>query len=107
MTAKYTSWAFATGYAIVIVGAIVHILGYSAGFYVFCIGVLINTVSRFKLLPRSGDARTRRLNGQHFIIVACFVAAAYFMYRQRTAWALPLLIAGVVDFYLTFRYPKS
>ena len=53
MTAKYTSWAFAAGYAIVIVGAIVHILGYSAGFYVFCIGILINTVSRFKLLPAS------------------------------------------------------
>ena len=28
------------------------------------------------------------------------------MYKHHSAWALPLLIAGVIDFYLTFRYPK-
>ena len=28
------------------------------------------------------------------------------MYKHHSAWALPLLIAGVIDSYLTFRSPK-
>ena len=97
MTEKQANTLFLIGYAILISGAILHILG---------IGILINTFFRVKILPRSTDRRIRRLNSQHFIIVACFIITAYLMYKHHSAWALPLLIAGVIDFYLTFRYPK-
>lgn len=107
MTAKQANTLFTIGYAVLIAGAIIHIFGIKVGFYMFGVGVLLNTIFRIKLLPRSTDRRIRRLNGQQFIVVAFFIVTAYLIYTQHSAWALPLFIAGVIDFYLTYRYPKA
>ncbi len=107
MNKKQSNTGFLIGYALIVIGAVVYLLGMQTGFYILGVGVLINTIFRVQLLPKSDDRRIRRLNSQHFIIVAAFVGTAYLMYLHSTAWALTLLVAGVVDFYLTFRYPKQ
>ncbi len=107
MNKKQTSICFFISYAIIIIGAIIHILGHKIGFYTFGIGCLTNTLFRIKLLPQSRDIRIRRLNNQQFIIVACFIGTAYLMYKHHSAWALPLLIASVIEIFLTYRYPKT
>lgn len=106
MNPKQANIGFLLGYALIVAGAVVYMLGMKVGFYILGVGVLINTVFRVRLLPKSDDRRVQRLNNQHFIIVAAFIGTAYLMYLNHTAWALTLLIGGIIDFFLTFRYPK-
>lgn len=107
MNNKLINIGFFIGYALVIAGAVVHILDFKVGFYILGIGALVNTVFRLRMLPKSEDRRIRRLNSQQFIVVAGFIATAYLMYQNHSAWALTLLISGIIDFYLTYRYPKT
>ncbi len=107
MNTKHKYIGFGIGYLLLILGAIVHISGAKMGFYIFGVGTLINTLFRVRLLPKSDDIRIRRLNNQHFIIVLALLATAYLMYANHSAWAVPLLIAGVIELYLTYRYPKT
>lgn len=107
MNKKQVNIGFFIGYTLVIIGVVAYILNFQAGFYILGVGVLINTVFRLRMLPKSEDRRIRRLNNQHFIVVACFIATAYLMYQNHSAWALTLLISGIIDFYLTYRYPKA
>lgn len=110
---------FFIGYAVLFIGALLYILNVSfhidkmlfslkdIGFYAFCSGVLVNTFCRIKILPKTTDKRIRRLNNQQMLIVVCFLISAFAMYKHHSAWAVPLLIAAVVEFYLTYRYPKA
>lgn len=107
MNKKHINIGFFVGYALIIAGAVVHILNIKAGFYILGVGALVNTLFRLRMLPKSEDRRIRRLNSQQFIVVACFIATAYLMYQNHSAWALPLMISGTIDFYLTYRYPKT
>lgn len=107
MNRKLISTAFIVGYIAMSAGAVLGIFGLKAAFYTFAAGTLLNIVARIKLLPKSDDRRIRRLNTQQFLVVAGFIATAYFLYREQSSWAVFLLMSVVVDFYLTFRYPKA
>lgn len=107
MNRKLISIAFVAGYILMSVGAVLGIFGLKAAFYTFASGTLLNIVARIQLLPKSDDRRIRRLNTQQFFVVAGFIATSYFLYRGKSYWVVFLLMAVVVDFYLTFRYPKA
>ena len=104
---KIISLFFILGYATMLLGAVLGVFSLSIAFYVFAVGCLLNTVGRLRLLPQSDDRRIRRLNTQQFFVVAGFIATAYFLYKGAMSWAIFLLMSVVIDFYLTYRYPKQ
>lgn len=94
---------FAIGYLCVIAGAIVHIVGSEAGFWIFSAGAAAVTATRLLTLNKSDDVRTRRLQAQQLIGTGCLLGTAYLMYTQSNAWAITLLISAFIDIWVSYR----
>lgn len=94
---------FAVGYVCVIVGAIVHIAGHAAGFWIFSAGAVAVTIARIWSMKKSDDVRTRRLQAQQLIGTGCLLGTAYLMYTQNNTWAITLLISAFIDIWVSYR----
>lgn len=94
---------FALGYTAIIVGALLHALDLSLGFWIFSVGTVAFVTTRMLTLPKTDDRRTRRLYAQLMIGAICLLATAYLMFIGHNAWAITLIISAIIDLWVSFR----
>lgn len=111
MTSKKLSIPFFIGYLLMIAGAVLQVFNNEFSVYVFGVGVAINLIFRFLLLPRQVDKRVRRLNNQQFFVAVFLIITCYLMWVEdktyKSYWVITLIISAVIDLWLTFRYPNE
>lgn len=104
---KFPFIIFATGYILLIIGAVLGILAQYLAPYIFSVGVVGVLIGKFQTLPKPVNFRIRRLNNMLAVGGLLLMASAYLMFINVNIWAVTLLIAAFIDFYTSFRYPNN
>lgn len=104
----HTLWTglFAT---LLVVGALLEVLDYSAGFYPFAAGSLLAVAQAltFAIQNKSEDIRVSRLHRLYFLCSTVLIIASCLMWLDNNGWVVMVILYCVLSVYLSFRMPKE
>ncbi|GAT62723.1 hypothetical protein [Paludibacter jiangxiensis] len=98
---------YGAGYLLLMIATVFYFSQIKVAPYIFSLGVLFLVVVRVVLPIDQSDFRTRRLNKIHAFATLVLVASAYGMFIHHYLWIAGLLIATILDLYISFRLPKQ
>ncbi|MTK53146.1 hypothetical protein [Paludibacter sp.] len=98
---------YGAGYVLLMVATVLYFSQVKVAPYVFSLGVLFLVVVRVVLPIDQTDFSTKRLNKIHAFATLVLVASAYGMFIHYYLWIAGLLIATILDLYISFRLPKQ
>lgn len=90
--------------AVLMIGAIILFMeGVAWAFYSFCAGAVLYLAFHLKHAYRGDDFRLKRLNRLFGFNVILVAGSAYLMYIGNNSFVVLMLLAALLEFYLSWR----